>query len=590
MKKQLFPILLSLVMVLMLLPSLALAADGEGASSLLPAAPTADKLPEILTGPVVQVSCFDVGHAHGPASYPLKPGSYTVGKVAGDAAKGYTCPVVIQASAYIAAYNDETSSKHSLSPQASAAQTVALTWDGAAKQWKAPGDKLPLVFPLAGEGGQPATPPTPVPPSAPTDSQLPGILGESVVKVACANPKAAHGDKTYALLPGGYTISAVAGDATIGYSCTVSINSAPYVAAYNAVAGAAHTLQPDGQAAKSITLSWDGANQAWALRDGGLPISFPVLCKDAAVPPQAPAVDQLPGILGSMVKVACANSRGFHGDKTYALLPGSYTIGNVAGDGVKGYTCPVTIHNAAPYVAAYNTDIGAVHALQTDGQTPKAITLTWDGKAWQKPITGLPITLTVSCQKQPVSPLPTAPTKAETLQLLGAARVQVNCSAGRHGTRAYVLREDSIQLSSVYEVNNQPRVNVTLSGNPYVQAYSRDMGKPHTLSYPTAYTITLVYQDGWRLQEALASAKTYAFNAACNQGNVGGGWYPRISGGRNPGGNAPITQPGTVASFPNPALSIPRTGDAPQMGLGAGLAVLALLGLAMYFGRRASAD
>lgn len=590
MKKRLVPILLSLVMVLMLLPGLALAADGEGASSLLPAAPPADKLPEILTGPVVQVSCFDVGHAHGPASYPLKPGSYTVGKVAGDAAKGYTCPVVIQASAYLAAYNDETASKHSLSPQASAAQTVALTWDGAAKQWKAPVDKLPLVFPLACEGGQPATPRTPVPPSAPTDGQLPGILGESVVKVACANPKAAHGDKTYGLLPGGYTISAVAGDATIGYSCTVSINSAPYVAAYNTEMGVIHTLQPEVQASKAIVLVWEAASQAWALRDGGLPISFPVLCKDAAVPPQAPAVDQLPGILGSMVKVACANSRGFHGDKTYALLPGSYTIGNVAGDGVKGYTCPVTIHNAAPYVAAYNTDIGAVHALQTDGQTPKAITLTWDGKAWQKPITGLPITLTVSCQKQPVSTLPTAPTKAEALQLLGAARAQVNCSAGRHGGWTYPLREDSIQLGSVYEGNKQPRVNVTLSGNPYVQAYSRDMGKPHTLSYPTAYTVTLVWQNGWRLQEPLAAAKTYAFNAACNQGNVGGGWYPRISGGRNPGGNAPITQPGTVATFPNPALSIPRTGDAPQMGLGAGLAVLALLGLAMYFGRRASAD
>lgn len=590
MKKRLVPILLSLVMVLMLLPSLALAADGEGASSLLPAAPTTDKLPEILSGPVVQVSCFNGSHAHAPASYPLKPGSYTVGKVAGDAVEGYTCPVVIQASAYIAAYNDETSSKHSLSPQASAAQTVALTWDGAAKQWKAPGDKLPLVFPLAGEGGQPATPRTPVPPSAPTDSQLPGILGESVVKVACANSQAFHGDKTYGLLPGGYTISAVAGDATIGYSCTVSINSAPYVAAYNTEMGAIHTLQPEVQASKAIVLVWEAASQAWALRDGGLPISFPVLCKDPAVPPQAPAVDQLPGILGSMVKVACANSRGFHGDKTYALLPGSYTIGTVAGDQVKGYTCPVTIHDAAPYVAAYNTDIGAVHALQTDGQPPKAITLTWDGKAWQKPITGLPITLTVSCQKQPVSTLPTAPTKAETLQLLGAARVQVNCSAGRHGARAYVLREDSIQLSSVYEVNNQPRVNVTLSGAPYVQSYSWETGKAHALSSPTAYTITLVYQDGWRLQEALASAKTYAFNAACNQGNVGGGWYPRISGGRNPGGNAPITQPGTVASFPNPALSIPRTGDAPQMGLGAGLAVLALLGLAMYFGRRASAD
>lgn len=589
MKKRLVPILLSLVMVLMLLPSLALAADGEGASSLLPAAPPADKLPEILTGPVVQVSCFDVGHAHGPASYPLKPGSYTVGKVAGDAAKGYTCPVVIQASAYLAAYNDETASKHSLSPQASVAQTVALTWDSAAKQWKAPVDKLPLVFPLACEGGQPVTPRTPVPPSAPTDGQLPGILGESVVKVACANPKAAHGDKTYGLLPGSYAIGSVAGDATAGYTCPVTIHSDPYVAAYNAVAGAAHTLQPDGQAAKSITLSWDGANQAWALRDG-LPLAFPVLCKDAAAAPQAPASDQLPGILGSVVKVACANSRGFHGDKTYALLPGSYTIGTVAGDQVKGYTCPVTIHDAAPYVAAYNADMGAAHTLQPAAQTPKTITLAWNGKAWQKPTAGLPVTVTVLCQNPPVSPLPAAPTKAEALKLLGAARAQVNCSAGRHGGWTYPLREDSIQLGSVYEGNKQPRVNVTLSGNPYVQAYSRDMGKPHTLSYPTAYTITLVYQNGWRLQEPLAAAKTYAFNAACNQGNVGGGWYPRISGGRNPGGNVPITQPGTAASFPNPALSIPRTGDAPQMGLGAGIAALALLGLAVYFGRRASAD
>lgn len=589
MKKRLVPILLSLVMVLMLLPSLALAADGEGASSLLPAAPTTDKLPEILSGPVVQVSCFDVGHAHAPASYPLKPGSYTVGKVAGDAVEGYTCPVVIQASAYIAAYNDETSSKHSLSPQASAAQTVALTWDGAAKQWKAPGDKLPLVFPLACEGGQPATPRTPVPPSAPTDGQLPGILGESVVKVACANPKAAHGEKTYGLLPGSYAIGSVAGDATAGYTCPVTIYSDPYVAAYNAVAGAAHTLQPDGQAAKSITLSWDGANQAWALRDG-LPLVFPVLCKDAAAAPQAPASDQLPGILGSVVKVACANSRGFHGDKTYALLPGSYTIGTVAGDQVKGYTCPVTIHDAAPYVAAYNADMGAAHTLQPAAQPPKTITLAWNGKAWQKPTAGLPVTVTVLCQNPPVPPLPAAPTKAEALKLLGAARAQVNCSAGRHGGWTYPLREDSIQLGSVYEGNKQPRVNVTLSGNPYVQAYSRDMGKPHTLSYPTAYTITLVYQNGWRLQEPLAAAKTYAFNAACNQGNVGGGWYPRISGGRNPGGNAPITQPGTVASFPNPSMSIPRTGDAPRIDLGVGLGILALLGIAVYVGRRASAD
>lgn len=580
-------------MVLMLLPSPALAVNGEGASIMFlpPAAPATDKLSEVLSGEVVQLACANGTHSHAPASYPLKPDTYSVGMVTADDAYGYICPVIIQANAYIAAYNDETASKHSLSPHASEAQTLMLTWDAAAKSWKAPKNKLPLAFSLTCQDPRPSDPTPRISnvPSVPTDSQLPGILGQSIAKVACANSQAFHGDKTYGLLPGGYTISAVAGDATIGYSCTVSINSAPYVAAYNTEMGAIHTLQPEVQASKAIVLVWEAANQAWALRDG-LPLVFPVLCKDAAVPPQAPAVDQLPGILGSMVKVACANSRGFHGDKTYALLPGSYTIGTVAGDQVKGYTCPVTIHNAAPYVAAYNTDTGAVHTLQPAAQTPKTIVLVWDGNAWQKPAAGLPVTFAVLCQNPPVSTLPAPPSKAEALGLLGAARVQVNCSAGRHGGRAYTLRGDSIQLGSVYEVNNQPRVNITLSGAPYVQSYSWETGKAHALSSPTAYTITLVYQDGWRLQEALASAKTYAFNAACNQGNVGGGWYPRISGGRNPGGNAPITQPGTVASFPNPALSIPRTGDAPQMGMGAGLAVLALLGLAMYFGRRASAD
>ena len=181
MKKRLVPILLSLVMVLMLLPSPALAVNGEGASIMFlpPAAPATDKLSEVLSGEVVQLACANGTHSHAPASYPLKPDTYSVGMVTADDAYGYICPVIIQANAYIAAYNDETASKHSLSPQASAAQTVALTWDGAAKLWKAPGDKLPLVFPLACEGGQPATPRTPVPPSAPPTASSRAFWGKA---------------------------------------------------------------------------------------------------------------------------------------------------------------------------------------------------------------------------------------------------------------------------------------------------------------------------------------------------------------------------------------------------------------------------
>ena len=179
MKKRLVPILLSLVMVLMLLPSLALAADGEGASSLLPAAPTTDKLPEILSGPVVQVSCFNGSHAHAPASYPLKPGSYTVGKVAGDAVEGYTCPVVIQASAYIAAYNDETSSKHSLSPQASAAQTVALPGTAPQSNGKRLGISYPWSFPWPVKAGSLPRPARPSPPAPPPTASSRAFWGKA---------------------------------------------------------------------------------------------------------------------------------------------------------------------------------------------------------------------------------------------------------------------------------------------------------------------------------------------------------------------------------------------------------------------------
>ena len=72
-------------------------------------------------------------------------------------------------------------------------------------------------------------------------------------------------------------------------------------------------------------------------------------------------------------------------------------------------------------------------------------------------------------------------------------------------------------------------MNVTLSGQPYVQAYSRDTGRAHTLSDPAAYTITLVWSDGWHLQEE--SAPVYAFHAACTAGGGdSGGWYPPSTG------------------------------------------------------------
>ncbi len=531
----------------------------------------------------------------------------------------------------------------------------------------------PIYTPSSGQyqnmlyisGGTPLPDPGPTKPEAPGENDLPSILGNDVVQVDCINDKVNHETKHYGLKTGSYTIGKVAGDATGGYTCDITINSAaPYVEAYNADMGIDHTLSPAGeQAPKTITLTWDEEN-GWQKPAQGLPILFTVICEAEAPAPEAPkppTEDDLSNILGdAVVEVECVNEDAGHAKQAYALIADSYTIGEVAGDATSGYTCDITI-NAAPYVEAYNADMGIDHTLSPEAQTPKTITLTWDGEksSWTVQPDALPILFTVICEAEAPAPeAPKPPTEDEILALLGDAKVKVICTPGRHGTRIYALRADSIRCSDVYESDGQFYLNVTLSGQPYVQAYSRDTGRAHTLSDPAAYTITLVWSDGWHLQEE--SVPVYAFHAACTAGGGdSGGWYPPSTGSLtvtktmadgnrsrqftfvvtlnralngvyggmrfengvatftlghgqsvrasglpvgttytveeigNAGyqaiatGNAgSITWSGATASFQNIPLSIPSTGDMPRAILGATLIALSLLGLAVYHSRK----
>ena len=411
-----------------------------------------------------------------------------------------------------------------------------------------------------------------------------------------------------------------------------------------------------GQTFHPIYTPSSGQYQNTLYISGGTPLPDPGPTK-----PEAPGENDLPGILGNdVVQVDCINDKVNHETKHYGLKTGSYTIGEVAGDATSGYTCDITI-NAAPYVEAYNADMGIDHTLSPEAQTPQTITLTWDGEksSWTVQPDALPILFTVICEAEAPAPeAPKPPTEDEILALLGDAKVEVICTPGRHGTRTYALRADSIRCSDVYESDGQFYLNVTLSGQPYVQAYSRDTGRAHTLSDPAAYTITLVWSDGWHLQEE--SAPVYAFHAACTAGGGdSGGWYPPSTGSLtvtktmadgnrsrqftfvvtlnralngvyggmrfengvatftlghgqsvrasglpvgttytveeigNAGyqaiatGNAgSITWSGATASFQNIPLSIPSTGDMPRAILGATLIALSLLGLAVYHSRK----
>ena len=233
-------------------------------------------------------------------------------------------------------------------------------------------------------------------PDKPTD--ISGIVGESAVKVHCTNSTANHTDKSYGLKPNSYTVSEVEGNATNGYTCTITVQPGEYVNAYNE----GHALVDPSQTG-TITLKWDGSK--WKV-DSGVPVVFDVKCEttqpstDKPEPPTPPNTSkpfiELTG--EEAVKVHCTNDKANHADKSYGLMHDGYTVGEVQGDKESGYTCEITVE-PAKYVAQYNSEINVEHKLDPESQ-PGKIKLEWDkyNQKWKLATpSGVPVVFNVKC-------------------------------------------------------------------------------------------------------------------------------------------------------------------------------------------------
>ena len=142
-----------------------------------------------------------------------------------------------------------------------------------------------VIMPTAGDDGKPIILTLKLyytyVPTAPEEEDLPGILGESAVRVNCVNSQVSHGVKDFGVLSGGCSIGAVEGDKDSGYTCTVTVNAAPYVAAYNQEYATApiHTLIPGEAETKTITLTWDDYKDEWIASLTAVPVHFDVKCQ-----------------------------------------------------------------------------------------------------------------------------------------------------------------------------------------------------------------------------------------------------------------------------------------------------------------------
>ena len=247
------------------------------------------------------------------------------------------------------------------------------------------------------------TEPTKPNPPTPENTSKPvvGLTGEEAVKVHCTNSTANHTDESYGLKPNSYTVSEVEGNATNGYTCTITVKPGEYVSAYNGTYSK-HTLV--GPQNHTINLKWNETDKKWVV-DSALPVVFNVKCDNTQPPtdkPEKPEPENtskpVVGLTGvDVVNVKCTTNTD-HAKQAYQLIADSYKVGDVQGDKENGYICEITV-NPDKYVEAYNTDISVDHTLAPAGQTG-TIHLKYDKEAQNWKLanpSGVPVVFNVKC-------------------------------------------------------------------------------------------------------------------------------------------------------------------------------------------------
>ena len=206
--------------------------------------------------------------------------------------------------------------------------------------------------------------------------------------------------------------------------------------------------------------------------------------------PTAPGEDSLSGLIGN-ITVNCTNDKAAHELKTksYALIPGSYTTGEVEGDAENGYTYTVTI-NSRKYVEQFDTDTSAAHDPKDATAT---VTLKHTDNGWT--VTGsTPVVFNVACVTEIVPP---ARPGAEDLSNLKAP-VDVTCTTKpeTHAAVHFSLRGGTYTIGDV--AGNETdgyTCDITVTADKYVARYNMDYGK-HTLTGDNTKTLTLKYVEG----------------------------------------------------------------------------------------------
>ena len=323
----------------------------------------------------------------------------------------------------------------------------------------------------------------PTEPAAPTEDELKAIF-DGKISVECQNTDANHASKTYGLLDGSYTVSAVKDS-----KCNITISAEKYVAKYNEEC-AGHNLQ--GFAKKETELTYN--NGSWGVAGTGVIETFNVICSSIPDAPEKPADDQLAGIQGA-VTVKCTTDGG-HNSMTYTLgefKEAGYTVGDVTwNNGTGFYTCEVTLSDAAVSagIAKYN-ESHANH--ESAGNHTNKVVLKYENNKW---VLVDPAMINVKCNSGEIENKPAVVIKKTFFGLLpdeqskAAKDIKFHIYKKKAGEDTWSQLKGDIKLSEgktaeIYGLEEGASYYITESG---AETVTGDDGSKYLL-YDTHYSV-----------------------------------------------------------------------------------------------------
>ena len=350
----------------------------------------------------VNVNCLK--GTHSPKQYNLE--TYTsISDVAKDA-EGYFFTITIDANDYVARYNSDVESTHSLDGSESIIVTVRYTEkDENDGYWAA--NPNPITINVKCDSGT-TDPEDPEKPTLSEDDVV-TMLGTNAIAVKCIDDK--HITQYHPLENTIVSLGNVTGSKETGYQCDVTVtldigNLSSYLAAYNEfTTPQKHSLMSTETITRVLTMKNDANDGKGWYFAGETPIAtIDVTCASGETTIPAPDDETVNNLLGKAVIIDCTNDEANHENEAFSLIEDTYQIGEVyMADGIPH--CDVTITAPDKYAAQYSYNTNTNHPLSPADQGSQAITLKYVNGEWAIDDDGM-VFYKVACEDTSTEPTP----------------------------------------------------------------------------------------------------------------------------------------------------------------------------------------